>query len=92
MELNETSWYVRYYFWAVEVWDAFAGRWPGYRDKEHTNLCFFIRVTLLWAPLVVLLHILFVVLCVTALAWQAGCRGSLPFRSHRIDFWLRTFS
>lgn len=58
MELDRRQWYVRWFFWSLMVWDEFredATAW--YCERNGTNLCHFVRVTLVWAPLVVALHL-----------------------------------
>lgn len=58
MNLNSDGWYVRYFFWSVSVWSAFIDQ-PYLVEKikeRGTNLCFFIRVMVVWAPLVMAIH------------------------------------
>jgi membrane protein implicated in regulation of membrane protease activity len=55
--LNPNLWYVRWFFWSTEILDEFTGRNRIWDRRHHgTNLCQFIRVTLVWCPLVLLLH------------------------------------
>lgn len=59
MELDRRQWYVRWFFWSLGIWDEFRDRgdlW--WVESRGTNLCHFIRVTLIWAPLVLLLNAL----------------------------------
>ncbi len=59
--LDTTVWHVRWFLWSVRIWRRFCGYRTGCPDdllKSGTNRCFYIRVTLVWAPLVLLLHAL----------------------------------
>ncbi|HEX5774856.1 MAG TPA: hypothetical protein VFY28_02755 [Candidatus Paceibacterota bacterium] len=62
MDLDKRQWYVTWFFVSLAVLDKFRGRtwWDSDLDryKNGTNLCHFIRVILLWTPLVYALHIL----------------------------------
>ena len=58
MQLDSSRWFVRWYFWSQGIWDEFSDRSDLWRVEEKgTNLCHFMRVTLVWAPLVLLLNI-----------------------------------
>jgi len=62
MELKKDRWYVTWFFLSLAILDKFWGRRDSYKSREWkyeggTNLCHFMRVTLVWAPLVVLLHL-----------------------------------
>lgn len=71
MELNRSVWYVRLFFWSLAIWETF--RDYDYRyDRSHvekrgTNLCFFIRVMVVYMPLVLLLHAAFAATAVASL-------------------------
>ena len=59
MDLDITKWYVRFFFWSLSVWIKF---WDNYDNADHykragTNLCHAIRVTFVWMPLVLMLHV-----------------------------------
>lgn len=59
LNLGVDLWYVRLFFSSLRVWRAFTGN-PRYGDDEipsaGTNPCFFVRVMVVYAPLVWLLH------------------------------------
>jgi hypothetical protein len=58
MELERRQWFVRWFFWSLGIWNEFTERDDSWRMKRRgTNLCHFIRVTSVWAPLVLLLHL-----------------------------------
>jgi hypothetical protein len=62
MQVQANSWYVHYYFFAAHIWNVFKhGEDSAYYYDDHTrsgtNLCFFIRVMVVWAPLVIALHL-----------------------------------
>lgn len=71
MELNPNSWYVRLFFWSVGIWGAFLDKEyryvPDDLRERGTNLCFFVRVMVVYMPLVLLLHAAFVVAAVVSL-------------------------
>ena len=71
MELNPNVWYVRLFFWSFEIWSAFLegdyARDRSHMEKNGTNLCFFIRVMVVYMPLVLLLHLGLVVVAVISL-------------------------
>src|SRR5690606_938632 len=58
-----TSWYVRWFFWSWEILERFRGSYSWEREERRrqvergTNLCAFMRVILVWTPLVLLLHV-----------------------------------
>jgi hypothetical protein len=59
MELDKRQWYVRWFFWSLMLWDEFREDETSWQfENNGTNLCHFIRVILVWAPLVVVLHLL----------------------------------
>ncbi len=72
MDLSKNLWYVRWFLWSADVISEFADR--GYRDKRDrsyyelhgTSLCQFMRVTLVWAPIVLALHFVVFVLVLSA--------------------------
>ena len=65
MELNRDKWYVRWYFWSLGICEEFRDDHYLQRDaKENgTNLCAFMRVVLVYTPLILLF---------TAIAWTAA--------------------
>jgi hypothetical protein len=71
MELNRSVWYVRLFFWSLRIWGAFRNddhRYDVYEmEKRGTNLCFFVRVMIVYMPLVLLTHVAFVVAAVASL-------------------------
>lgn len=58
MDLNKSKWYVRWYFWSLGICEEFRDNhsliWNA--EKDGTNLCAFMRVILIYAPLILLLH------------------------------------
>jgi hypothetical protein len=57
--LNPKKWYVKYFFWSVGIWEEFTDRDRARGIRENgTNFCFFLRVMLVWAPAVIILHII----------------------------------
>ena len=71
MNLNRNVWYVHLFFWSLGIWGAFRDndyRYDRLRAEEGgTNLCFFIRVTVVYMPLVLLLHASLVAIAVASL-------------------------
>lgn len=58
MRLDRSQWFVKLFFWSLGIWDEFTGHnRKNQCEMNGTNLCFFIRVMLVWAPLVLLLHV-----------------------------------
>lgn len=58
MELDKRQWYVRWFFWSLTVWDEFKDHGDSsWRYRNGTNLCHFLRVMLVWCPLVLLLNV-----------------------------------
>lgn len=57
MNLNKSKWYVRWYFWSLGICEEFLERGMQ-RDAEldGTNLCAFMRVILIYTPLILLIH------------------------------------
>ena len=62
LNVSKASWHYKIYQWAVDFWFDFMDR--GYwhesdraRLKRVSNLCFYMRVIIVWVPLVVLLHL-----------------------------------
>ena len=57
MQLNQEQWHVRLFFWSLGIWDAFMDRNTKVSINRYgTNLCFFVRVMVIGAPLVLALH------------------------------------
>ncbi len=58
MELDRRQWHVRWFFWSLGIWEEFMEQGQEWRVEHNgTNLCHFMRVTLVWAPLVLLLNL-----------------------------------
>jgi uncharacterized membrane protein len=59
VDLDKRKWFVNWFFLSLAVLDKFRGGWGDseYRYRKGTNLCHFVRVILLWTPLVVVLHL-----------------------------------
>jgi hypothetical protein len=61
MELQKRQWFVHWFFISLAVISRFRGDYSSYwteiRYRDGTNLCHFIRVILVWAPLIVLLNV-----------------------------------
>jgi hypothetical protein len=66
IELHANQWHVRWFLCSLHVWDEFRNK-DTYLRNDTTNLCYFMRVTLLYAPFVVLCHLLPVALLFLAL-------------------------
>lgn len=56
MELNPNQWHVKFYFWCLDVWDAFLDT---YTDRDRSNLCQYIRTIFVWMPLALVANIAF---------------------------------
>lgn len=58
MHLNKDSWYVRWYFWSLGICEEFSDNCSltDRAENRGTNLCAFMRVILIYAPLILLLH------------------------------------
>lgn len=58
MHLDRDLWYVRWFFWSLGIWDAFMdnGDTTWRVETRGINLCPFVRIMLLYAPLVIVLH------------------------------------
>ena len=71
MNLNRNVWYVHLFFWSLGIWGAFRdndGRYDCSRMEDRgTNLCFFVRVLVVYMPLVLLLHVVFAGVLVASL-------------------------
>ena len=71
MELNRSMWHVRLFFWSLGIWGAFRNddyRYDRSRVEERgTNLCFLVRVMVVYMPLVLLLHAAFATAAVASL-------------------------
>lgn len=58
MQMDRGQWHVRWFFWSLGIWDEFTDHNSTWHTEENgTNLCHFIRVTLVWVPLVFLINI-----------------------------------
>lgn len=64
MELSTRRWYVTWFFLSLAILDRFQNRKKmGKSSKElymerGTNLCSFVRTSFVWAPLVIILHVI----------------------------------
>lgn len=59
LQVNPDSWHARLYLWSHTIWGEFwhKNNWSWYKDKcTNTNVCYYLRVMLVYAPLVILLH------------------------------------
>jgi len=65
MDLNRNKWYVRWYFWSLGIVDEFCDRGDNSKhfEKAGTNLCAFMRMIMVYAPLILLF---------TAIVYAAG--------------------
>lgn len=54
MELNPNRWHVKFYFWCLDIWDAFL---ETHTDRHRSNLCQYIRTIFVWMPLVFVMNI-----------------------------------
>ncbi|MFZ2484641.1 MAG: hypothetical protein WAX80_01675 [Minisyncoccia bacterium] len=57
MDLDRELWYVRWFFWSLDIWDDFNDNNTQWKYRNGTNLCHFMRVIFVWCPLVLLLHL-----------------------------------
>lgn len=73
MKLDYDMWYVRWFFWALGIRDAFRPYWKGkegeIRYTNRTNFCFFFRTMTVTAPLIILLHLVVYGLAILSLTW-----------------------
>ncbi len=70
MELQRKQWFVHWFFVSLAIITRFSDGYMWYderRYKDGTNLCHFMRVIFMWAPLVVLLNLTAYVLVLCAL-------------------------
>jgi hypothetical protein len=69
MEMDRRQWHVRWYFWSLGICDTFTeGISALLAGEKGTNLCEYLRVTLLLAPLIIGLHLvvyLWLLVCLT---------------------------
>jgi len=58
MDLNKSKWYVRWYFWSLGICEEFRDHHGLIYQAENrgTNLCAFMRVIFIYAPLILLFH------------------------------------
>ena len=90
MNLDRKSWHVRLFFSSHGICDKFTGfdrNWyyddfdrSWYYDDESTNLCHYVRVILLYAPLVFLAHLIFLAAALYVLIL-------LPFQLFGTGYW-----
>ena len=56
-DLDRESWFVRWFFWSLGIYDAFLNTDRTWRIEQYgANLCFYVRTMLIWAPFVLILH------------------------------------
>jgi hypothetical protein len=67
MRINKERGIGKFFFWALGICEAFTDRSLAYKYEHHTNLCHFVRVALFYAPIILLLQILFWAYAITAL-------------------------
>ena len=81
MELNRALWYVRWFFWSTDIIEKFTdSRFCAYQTRERTNLCFFVQAMLMYAPLILLLHAVFVVAAIASVtAWPIYLYGVIGY-------------
>ncbi len=60
LKLNRDLWHVRWFFWSLSIVDEFFETSRSYYAEDGTNLCYFMRVTLIYAPIILLLHVILV--------------------------------
>lgn len=57
MDLNRACWYVRWFFWSLGICDVFRDRDTAWLvERDGISLCPFIRIMLVYAPLVIAFH------------------------------------
>lgn len=83
MSLDIKYWWVRWYLWSLYVYSA--ARHDEYmysRFSKMTNLCFFMRVSLVYGPLILISHLALIGLFFAAfflVPWQLFGLGYLKF-------------
>lgn len=58
MDLNKQSWYVRWFFWSLDILEEFV-EYDSSRYESGTNLCHFVRVVFAYTPLALALNLAF---------------------------------
>ena len=73
MTIEKNTWHAKLFFWSLRVLRKFRDGQDWNKEvlekdllKNGTNLCEYIRITFLWMPLVVLLHVVFYGMIVAA--------------------------
>lgn len=56
MELNPEQWHVKFYFWCLDVWDAFV---ETHTDRDRSNICQYIRTIFPLMPLSIIVNVAF---------------------------------
>ena len=72
MNLNKDKWYVHWYFWSLGICEQFSDnfRLIDRAEIRGTNLCAFMRVIIIYAPLILLLHaIVYAAALATVTVW-----------------------
>ncbi len=54
MELQDNQRHVRFYFWCLDVWDAFCDDWT---PRSRSNLCQYLRTMFVLMPLAIFWHV-----------------------------------
>ena len=59
MDINKESFMGKLFFWALGICEKFTGSHLECKYHSQTNLCHFVRVVFVYAPIILLLQILF---------------------------------
>lgn len=71
MDINPKSWHAWVFRACLVIWERFKGVDNWWLHRRSTNVCHYLRVMLVWAPLVVAIH-------VAVAAWVVWCTVLLP--------------
>jgi hypothetical protein len=84
IKINQQSWHAKLFLFSTSVWSQF--RYEDerlvWRNHHRTNLCFYLRVILVWLPLVALAHAAFLMLAFFALI-------RLPIRLYGLTLYIK---
>lgn len=75
MELSKNQWHVKFYFWCLDVWDAYT---ESYTDRCRSNLCQYIRTIFVWMPLAIATQLAFYALAFYVLLYFPATHFSVP--------------
>jgi hypothetical protein len=69
IKINQQSWHTKLFLFSTSVWSQFRHEDERlfWQNNSQTNLCFYLRVILVWLPLVALAHAAFLMLALFAL-------------------------